>query len=37
MNGFVLFSDPKSKSIISLRQLDVGLNIRSLWNSKGAF
>lgn len=37
VNGFVLFSDPKSWSIIPPRQLDVGLNIRSLMNSKGAF
>lgn len=36
-NGFVLFSDPKSESIVSPRQLAVGLNIRSLLNSKGAF
>lgn len=34
---FALFSDPKFKSIISPRQLDVGSNVRSLLNSKGDF
>lgn len=34
---FVLVSDSKSESIISPRQLDVGLNIRCLLNSKGGF